>query len=339
MKSPKHIYTLFIIICALITSCTSNEERNFEIQGVWVLTNIHIPDGSDFNYYERSNTMPMKIFTDSIYYVAMESSEPERFCFRPSYSGTYRLINKGNNECLYVEDGSTHELTIENDTVINIKDLGRSYEWHKMQNEANINDVLKTIEQDKDSWNDNQNYYVFSETERHLQSDKNNLITIILCIILGFALLAYYTRNLYQNKARIEAQLKQIRKEIDERPKVVQDALKSVENDFLNSDFYLSIRKRISNGERMKKADWDEIERHVNSTYSGFTSRLFNLYPMSQIEMQTSLLIKLRVPATEIANTLTKSTSTISSIRSRLYGKVFNSKGSAKDWDEFILSL
>ena len=77
----------------------------------------------------------------------------------------------------------------------------------------------------------------------------------------------------------------------------------------------------------------------VNSTYPGFTSRLFNLFPMSQIEMQTCLLIKMRASTTEIANTLNKSTSAISSMRSRLYGKAFHDKKGAKEWDEFILSL
>jgi hypothetical protein len=41
----------------------------------------------------------------------------------------------------------------------------------------------------------------------------------------------------------------------------------------------------------------------------------------------------------EIASVLCKDKSTISSIRKRLYKKVFDKEGSGKDWDEFILSL
>lgn len=45
------------------------------------------------------------------------------------------------------------------------------------------------------------------------------------------------------------------------------------------------------------------------------------------------------VPATEIAVTLMKSTSAVSTTRSRLYGKVIHAKGGAKGQNEFITSL
>lgn len=333
--------TYILIAVLTVIACKGKEETEFDIHGVWTLECIHIPDGSDYIYSERTDVVPFKAFTDSAYYVGHKISEPDRFTFSPSYSGKYRLINKGGGEWLYIEDGSLHKLSVVNDSTINIDDVGRICEWRKMDGSknANVGDVLSIVEKDKDAWDGDKTKYVFSEKERSLESDRQNLAVIILCIVLAFALFIYHTRNVFREKARIEQQLKQIQKDIEERPKVVQEALMSVEDEFLNSECYLSIRKRIANGEHLKKADWVEIERHVNSTYPGFTSRLFNLFPMSQIEMQTCLLIKMRASTTEIANTLNKSTSAISSMRSRLYGKVFHDKKGAKEWDEFILSL
>jgi hypothetical protein len=60
---------------------------------------------------------------------------------------------------------------------------------------------------------------------------------------------------------------------------------------------------------------------------------------MSELEYQVCLLVKLRVPPKDIATVLARDTSTISTVRSRLYKKVFGRKGGAKEWDDFILSI
>ena len=85
--------------------------------------------------------------------------------------------------------------------------------------------------------------------------------------------------------------------------------------------------------------EWDELEQRINPVYPGFTNKLFNLCPLSVLEYHVCLLIKLHVPPTEMASILCKDRSSISAIRSRLYKKVFQQKGSSKLWDEFVLSL
>ena len=64
-----------------------------------------------------------------------------------------------------------------------------------------------------------------------------------------------------------------------------------------------------------------------------------SLYSMSPVEYQVCLLLKLNATPSEIATVLCKDASSISTVRSRLYGKVFGKKGSSKEWDEFIRSL
>lgn len=92
-------------------------------------------------------------------------------------------------------------------------------------------------------------------------------------------------------------------------------------------------------GERLSDEDWKEIEGQLKRVYPGFTSRLRNLYQMSELEYQVCLLIKLRITPTEMADVLSRDGSTISTVRSRLFMKVFGRKGGARDWDDFIFSI
>lgn len=335
----KHIIYISIIILSFAACKTGDEQKDFDIRGVWEQKSIHVPGSGEEFHYEQDDAVPVRVFTDSICYVGREVTKPNRFMFVPSYSIKYKLIDKGGGEYMYWEDSDHSRLTVVDDSTINITDLARVCEWRRKSKSNNTRDILALLEELHDEWDKNHTTFIFTEKERSLTADKQNMTAVILCVILAFMLLAYYTRNLFRNKARIEQQLRQIREEQEARPKVVQEAMKSVEDEFLHSDFYTTIRLRISKGERLKASDWTEIERQVNSTYAGFTSRLFNLYPMSPTEMQTCLLIKLRVPTSEIANVLSKSASAISSSRSRLYEKVFHGKGGAKEWDEFVLSL
>ena len=95
----------------------------------------------------------------------------------------------------------------------------------------------------------------------------------------------------------------------------------------------------MASGHRMKDEDWQDLEGQVRRAYPGFISQLRNLYTMSELEYQVCLLIKLRIAPSDIAAVLVRDVSTISTVRSRLYKKVFGRKGGAKEWDEFILSI
>ena len=89
----------------------------------------------------------------------------------------------------------------------------------------------------------------------------------------------------------------------------------------------------------LKDNDWLTIESQIKKVYPGFSSQLRNLHAMSELEYQVCLLIKLRITPSDIAIVLARDASTISTVRSRLYKKVFGHKGGAKEWDEFILSI
>ena len=112
------------------------------------------------------------------------------------------------------------------------------------------------------------------------------------------------------------------------------------QTDFLAQLSYDQLRHTIFPiGHLMKEEDWQQVEQLLKTVYPGFTSQLRSLYQMSELEYHTCLLIKMRIAPKDIAAVLARDVSTISTVRSRLFQKVFGRKGGAKEWDDFILSI
>ena len=62
------------------------------------------------------------------------------------------------------------------------------------------------------------------------------------------------------------------------RPPLVANALKSVEDEFLGSEEYMSLHNRLSSGKPMGDREWDKVAHQLNFVYPGFTHNLLNLY-------------------------------------------------------------
>ena len=92
-------------------------------------------------------------------------------------------------------------------------------------------------------------------------------------------------------------------------------------------------------GEKIRKEDWQELIKSIDETYSQFTQRLLELYPMKTIEMQVCLLIKIGLPPTQLAFITAHTKQAITSIRKRLCKKVFKREGSPEEWDIFIHAM
>lgn len=106
-----------------------------------------------------------------------------------------------------------------------------------------------------------------------------------------------------------------------------------------SSDVYQHIQDNLNTGRPLTHQDWLGLAEMVNSVYSGFTEKLYNLYRMTEQDYHVSLLIKMRIQPKDIALLTAHSKESVASTRSRLYQKVFGKKGSSKDWDDFVLSL
>lgn len=346
-ESHKFMQVLTVVFIALIVctgtlaSCSNDtEEKAFSINGVWEMQQVTFPDGEKLTYTDRGR-MWMRIYDDSCYYTCQTEKAPNGTMIAPADFETYRFVRKGKSDVFYLQGGNAYPLWIVNDSTMVIQEDGVKYTWrqnHDIEDDR-CRDIIGIIRMDRSSVDNTDCRYVFSKAEKKLETTNHALVYMLMIIGMVLVLIVNYAYNLYRNKKRVEQELRQIEEERKSIPEPVRQALSTVETEFHKSDFYISLRKSIANGDRLRKEDWEAIESHLNGVYPRFTSTLLSLHNMSPVEYHVCLLLKLNATPSEIAGVLCKDASSISSTRSRLYQKVFGKKGSSKDWDEFILSL
>lgn len=338
----KHIHIMLTLVTAItLLSCSSGEEKhNFTLNGTWVLEEIQRWEGDSYTFDQEDKTW-LRIYDNTCYYECQVVAAPSGMMFVPYNMEHYTLIERGPNDYLYLQESNTHPLTVESDSTIVIQETGNKYRWkvcdsYDARKVAKIVDIIRV---DMENPGEGGHRYLFSYAEQELETTNHTLIYSLVCIVLGAMVILNFAYLQYSKRRRVEQELQRIEQERASLPQPVREALNSVEEDFHKSDFYLNLRQRITRGELLQPEDWQAIEEHFRSVYPRFATTLLTLRNMSPIELQVCQLLKLGVPPSEIANVLCKDTSSISSIRSRLYKKVFGEKGGSKDWDEFILSL
>lgn len=331
-------------IVMLMTGC-GNEQKakgQFSIYGAWTATKSVYPGGLEHDYSVKQGA-PMVIFgSDDTYCGSHITMSPGGTVVVPTDTGSYSLIYKGNGEWLFLLDGSKCPLTVINDSIITFQHYGVVRTLARMSQlpTERVDEIHRFV---YDSLSDTTQYqsnrYVISTAERQLKTTNNALVYSIIAIVLVLGLIAAYAMKISHRKREVENRLRQLTEEQQNRPQQVRDAMKSVEDDFVRSEFYTSIHRRLASGTTFKAAEWKEIEDQLKRVYPGFANNLNALCRMSDTEYQVCLLTKLNAAPGEIATVLCKDVSSVSSIRSRLYQKVFDRKGGAKDWDKFIHSL
>lgn len=89
----------------------------------------------------------------------------------------------------------------------------------------------------------------------------------------------------------------------------------------------------------MKEEEWQELAAAIEDACPGFAERLNGLYPLQEREFRVSLLLKIGMPPGQIADVMARSKQAVSSIRSRLYRKVFGKRGLPQEWDRFVQEM
>ena len=108
---------------------------------------------------------------------------------------------------------------------------------------------------------------------------------------------------------------------------------------FYDKDISEMLTTHLYNNKVLKTADWKLIEERLLRTFPTFRDSLYSLYSLSETEYHICMLIKLEVSPSNMAKLMATGTSTISQSRLRMQQKVFNGQGTAKDWDNYVLSL
>ena len=328
---------IMMMTALLLLGCghTTEEEQTYFLQGAWTLRHVKYPSETEYGYSLESNGTVCLIYDrDSTLYESQLVATPSGLVFMPTTKRGVTLINKGGGELLYLEDGDPHPLTISSDSTITIQRNGILYSWVRADDiyEEWGADMLDIMARDIE----NGKSYVLSAKERQQETTIHWLV-----YALGFILILsvqYIIAN-QRSKRQLQLQLQQIQEAHDERAQSVRQAMIAEEERFFTSDEYAALQKRMADGQLLKEQDWADVEQLLKTAYPGFTTQLRGLHPMSELEYQTCLLIKLRIAPKDIAAVLARDVSTISTVRSRLYKKVFGRKGSTKEWDDFILSI
>lgn len=108
---------------------------------------------------------------------------------------------------------------------------------------------------------------------------------------------------------------------------------------FYDKEINELLSSRVSNDKVLKSTDWKLIEERLTESFPNFKDELYSHINLSETEYRICILIKLEVTPSNMAKLLALSNSSVSQIRLRLQHKVFNGQGTAKDWDNYVLSL
>ena len=335
---------LMLTVSVLLTGCSMRDKRpTFSLKGVWVMTQVTVPEGYTYQYPADEGTWMRLYEGDSMMYECKLTQTEQALVVRPESKCGVTLIDKGNDEHLYLEEEDPRPLIVVNDSTITIQRMGRVYTWQRAEDIEREwgTEIRAIVERDlvNGATSDDMHNYVLSAMEREQADIIHKLIYAIIAIFVLVLVIAQIALANRKAKRRLQLQLQQIYEEHDERPQPVKQAIASVESAYFSSDEHHALQRRIATGQRLKEEEWNEMETQLKKVYPGFTSQLRNLYPMSELEYQTCLLIKLRISPKDIATVLNRDVSTISTVRSRLYHKVFGQKGGAREWDDFVLSI
>lgn len=150
-------------------------------------------------------------------------------------------------------------------------------------------------------------------------------------------------REANANNGTLQRQLLLAQKEMLElsnrQNQAFRDNRELLEEAFRKSDIYLFFHKASKDEASLKVTDahWDELRQALDTTYSHFTDRLYELYPkLSQQELRICYLVKTGIPAKGISLLLSRTKTAITMSRCRLYKKIHGTEGSAEMMDAFI---
>ena len=330
-------------VLALLSSCSEKRQdeavqssEGFDITGAWMMIGIIDSTGIE-KYLDLDQYTRCKIYDTDNQYCCVHLRTNGKFVWVKLHElGDYHL-----NDTLYEENGRITPFCIIDDSTMTTKWTDYTEIWRRSATitESRKAEILDLARYEQNAEGSPLRDYVLSTSERELKHTISTYHYLFVILLLVIVIVVLYAVELAKRKRRAEANLAAIKEELNLRPAVITDAIKQVEDDFFQSDYYQTIRQSIAIGENLSEEDWSEMERQVNAMSSGFTRKLRSLYDFSDIEYKVCLLIKLRIPHKDIAAITHRAPDSVSSIRSRLHKKILGPHGGAKEWDYFVLSL
>lgn len=335
--------TLLALTILSLWGCSKPDtsEELYGLPGTWLLQKMTYPAGYERHYPQDKQHVCLIIGRDTTFYSCRFQYTETGVAVLAGTVGKSDIKPDGEGEYLLFENGAKRPLTVVDDTTIVIQRYGVQYTWIRdtRMSESCVQEICNIVAHAAENPDGEQMQYAISTSERELQTVNYRLLCSLALLLLLLTLGAAYTCRLRQRKKHIERHLAQIKEESQLRPTQVARVMQDVVDEFFVSDYYRTLKQKITNGKVLTPQEWKKLEEQLKSVFPDFVRHLSALCQLSVTEWRVCLLIKLRFTPKEIAGTLAKETSTVSSIRSRLYRKVFDKNGSSRDWDNFILSL
>lgn len=290
----------------------------------------------DFNEEEREQTF--RLYDDTVLYEVTATKNAEGFLLQPKSRASYTLRQGTDGAVEYIEDGDIYPLKLSGDSAFTLQHMGYRFIYVRAPGEAAMRKaIINAFLPDSEG---RYNGYQMTDTqERTLEKRYETLLWVVSASILLLIGAVGYTFSSIRHKRKMEQKLQQLNDELRLRPQYISEMLRTAKEDFERSEYYLQLHRRITRGEYLSEDDWREMEQQVKKAYPDFINNILTLIPLSEVEFRTCMLIRLSIPPTNMAEVLHRDLSSISTIRSRLYYKVFGRKGSSHDWDDFILSI
>lgn len=220
------------------------------------------------------------------------------------------------------QDSDTLGMRICTETIEDIKRVAQEKDSASSQNQKQLvaMRVLRMNEQLKSDLLNNRN------AELQAENQKRKMVTwlIICCVVLLSVISAWF-----------------IRRQMIEKKKLYEEmgTVNATKREFYDADIDKIISRHERDNMPLKQTEWTDIEEKLLESFPKFRERLYSHNNFSEQEFRICILIKMGISPSVMSTLLATSKSNITQSRQRMQKKVFNGRGSAKDWDRFILSL
>ena len=175
--------------------------------------------------------------------------------------------------------------------------------------------------------------YLREQRGREMRSIKHNeerIAQLQAELLSSKAELTELQRSLKRNEAEMLVRR-------NEQMRVEEERRELLKADFTETEVYKLFHNPTASP---SQADYHRLVDALNKAYDGFTLRLKDFYPgISDTEMWFCCMTKSGLSSKETCNISVYSFSALSMAKSRLYAKMFNKKGSARELDNFVRSF
>ena len=183
--------------------------------------------------------------------------------------------------------------------------------------------------------------YDYSQREQENARLQQRVIIVAavatILFLLLIAVLLFFSRRRMQYRMKLE----QLEHLLSDYRKNDSKTIENKQQILTETPIYQRINRLLGDSRHpsMTDEDWHNLEDTFMRVQPTFLARLREFHRFSTHELHICLLLRLGLQPAAIGQLTAHSKQSISSTRSRLFGKVFGQKGTPAQWDEFVLSL